>query len=132
MDENNSGLTDGNGQAALLGEQTAVGSHDALYATLAEQKRRHALRWMANTHTAATWDDASFDRNGLVKEFEQTLGMNHGQATATLHHSVLPRLVDLGIIAYDSVNGTIHVRSPDAMETVIDILTAVDTTMTGD
>lgn len=116
------------GRDDIAPTQTPADRRDAIYATLTDPKRRFTIEWMASEYAErdATWADVGFDRTALISEYEDEFEMNQSQAAATLHHSILPQLTDLGVLAYRRGAGTIHIASPDAMQELVGVATAVE------
>jgi len=98
----------------------------AVYTLLADPKRRAIIDWLADHHDHDSddgWESAVFDREKLIDAFEQQFDISNSQAVAMLHHTHLPRLSEVGLLGYDSANGSIYIRDSESMDEVVEVLT---------
>lgn len=88
------------------------------------------LRILANEHCRATlwyFRDASDDVTSVRELAAEIRKRDHGrteQIASKLHHSVLPRLADIGVVEYDPQSNTVRYNGHSELEALLDGITA--------
>lgn len=93
---------------------------DALFAALADERRRRVLRYFHETTTdsasVTTLVDAVAERSDAPREAVE----------ATLHHNALPALADRGIVEYDPPDGAVRYCGSPAMNRILTAAVELD------
>lgn len=100
--------------------------------------RATAFDLLANRHVRGVFDHlgdnphlvtgqpTSTTRDALATHLERTTTLTPNQAAATLHHSVLPRLADAGLITYDAAGGAVHITAPERVSGLLALVEHAD------
>lgn len=95
---------------------------DSLFLVLADEYRRHVLRYfVVREDTSAAVDDV----------IDYVLERHPGERTRTdlerrFHHYTLPKLVDHGVIEFDHRSHTIRYRGTTTLETILCVVEEAD------
>lgn len=96
---------------------------DAIFATLADRRRRYLLYCL--TRDAAEVRELSelaADVAAVEEAADGSVGGPKPRAVETdLHHRQLPRLADVGLIDYDTRQGTVRFTGSPTLETWVDL-----------
>ncbi|WP_440008132.1 DUF7344 domain-containing protein [Halomicrococcus sp. SG-WS-1] len=103
------------------GEGSSGGtSFDELLEVVADQHRRFVLYYLQDTDG----DVASFEE---LREHLLAHDLDDSErATIALHHRILPRLEDAGLVEYDARSDTVRYREDDLAERLLDRLADVE------
>lgn len=95
---------------------------DALFAVLADERRRRVVRYFQTAED----DVASVD--DLIKHTAEgeTVGPTRAQLVQTFHHVTLPKLADKGVVEYDDRSRTVRYRGPRVLERMLTVVTESD------
>lgn len=98
-----------------------AGKLDASFAVLADHHHRAVFTYLAETTTGEVTglDSTVVTRDELADYFETRFGMTQSQATATLHHTVLPKLADFALVDYDNRTGDVRVADADTVASIL-------------
>lgn len=96
---------------------------DAIYATLADRRRRYLLYCLTgDAADVRELSELAADVAAVEEAADGSLGSpNPGAVENDLHHRQLPRLADVGLIDYDTRQGTVRYTGSPTLETWVDL-----------
>lgn len=86
---------------------------DSLFDALSDHRRRAVMRCLMRR------TDRPVDVETLDVRLCRDAGVDPGEFEASLRHVHLPKLADVGIVAYDDADGTVRYRTNPAVESLL-------------
>lgn len=97
------------------------GTFDAIFTTLSDSRCRAVVRRLIGTDgRTITVEQLAAHLAATATDIDET------RAATLLHHSVLPRLTDAGIVERDASGETVRYRSDDRLETTLSLVDRFD------
>jgi DNA-binding transcriptional ArsR family regulator len=100
--------------AETLPDSERSPSIDSLFDALSDRRRRVVVRYLIDR------TDRTAHVETLAAELCRAASADPGAFEATLRHVHLPKLADVGLVAYDESDGTVRYRDHPAVESLLE------------